>query len=225
MVENKNEVGEFFSNFSDDWDTLYGEKRNPVMRKFDSIFRKDVYQRYELTFEALGSNLKGSSILDIGCGNGIYSIDAMHNGASKVLGVDVADQMIEICKKEAIDRDISEGLDFKVSNFPVSDEMKANIGSFDFSIVMGVMDYVYDPAPFLNQLRELTNKEAYITFPGGRFIRYNLRKYRYKLLGRVHVMGYTSQEEITKLLNDAGFSDVSINYLKHSGGCYFVRAK
>lgn len=225
MVENKNEVGEFFSNFSDDWDTLYGEKRNPVMRRFDSIFRKDVYQRYELTFEALGSNLKGSSILDIGCGNGIYSIDAIHNGASKVLGVDVADQMIEICKKEAIDRDISEGLDFKVSNFPVSDEMKADIGSFDFSIVMGVMDYVYDPAPFLNQLRELTNKEAYITFPGGRFIRYNLRKYRYKLLGRVHVMGYTSQEEITKLLNDAGFSDVSINYLKHSGGCYFVRAK
>ena len=64
MVENKNEVGEFFSNFSDDWDTLYGEKRNPIMRKFDSIFRKDVYQRYELTFEALGSNLKGSTIFD-----------------------------------------------------------------------------------------------------------------------------------------------------------------
>ncbi len=225
MVENKNEVGEFFSNFSDDWDTLYGEKRNPIMRKFDSIFRKDVYQRYELTFEALGSNLKGSTILDIGCGNGIYSIDAIHNGASKVLGVDVADQMIEICKKEAKDREISEGLDFKVSNFPMTDEMKADIGSFDFSIVMGVMDYVYEPEPFLKQLREVTNKEAYITFPGGRFIRYNLRKYRYKLLGRVHVMGYTSEERITKLLNDAGFTEVSINYLKHSGGCYFVKAK
>ena len=81
MTDSKNEVGQFFSDFSDDWDTLYGEKRNPLMRKFDSIFRKDVYQRYELTFEALGDNLQGSTILDIGCGNGIYSIDAIQNGS------------------------------------------------------------------------------------------------------------------------------------------------
>ena len=225
MTDSKNEVGQFFSDFSDDWDTLYGEKGNPLMRKFDSIFRKDVYQRYELTFEALGDNLQGSTILDIGCGNGIYSIDAIQNGASKVLGVDVADQMIDICKKEADARNINEGLDFTVSNFPMSEELKSKVGTFDYSIVMGVMDYVYDPAPFLKQLREVTEKEAYITFPGGRFIRYNLRKYRYKLLGRVHVMGYTSEETINGLLKEAGFNEVSINYLSHSGGCYFVKAK
>jgi 2-polyprenyl-3-methyl-5-hydroxy-6-metoxy-1,4-benzoquinol methylase len=225
MAENNKDVGEFFSSFSDDWDTLYGEKRNPFMRSFDSVFRKDVYQRYELTFQALGEDLKGSTILDIGCGNGIYSLDAIQNGATKVLGVDVADQMIGLCKKVANERKISQGLNFEVSNFPVSEDMKMRIGSFDYSIVMGVMDYVYDPAPFLKQLREVTDKEAYITFPGGKFIRYNIRKYRYKLLGRVHVMGYTSEGTITKLLNDAGFNDVSIDYLRHSGGCYFVRAK
>ena len=28
MTDSKNEVGQFFSDFSDDWDTLYGEKKS-----------------------------------------------------------------------------------------------------------------------------------------------------------------------------------------------------
>ena len=27
MTDSKNEIGQFFSDFSDDWDTLYGEKK------------------------------------------------------------------------------------------------------------------------------------------------------------------------------------------------------
>ena len=38
-------------------------------------------------------------------------------------------------------------------------------------------------------------------------------------------MGYTSEETINGLLKEAGFNEVSINYLSHSGGCYFVKAK
>ena len=54
--------------------------------------------------------------------------------------------MIEICKKEASTRNINEGLTSIVSNFPMSEELKSKVGTFDYSIVMGVMDYVYDPA-------------------------------------------------------------------------------
>lgn len=225
MTSQKNDVGAFFSRFSKDWDTLYGEKRNIVMRVFDYIFRRDIYQRYEMTFKALEGNISGSSILDIGCGNGIYAIDAIKKGASQVTGIDVAEQMIELCNQMAEKEAINDKTSFTVSNYPVSSSLRQELGNMDYAIVMGVMDYVYDPIPFLTQLKEMTNKEAYITFPGGKFIRYNLRKYRYKMLGRVHVLGYTSESEIESLLKESGFSDISIDYLSHSGGCYFVKAK
>jgi len=224
MKDKNKDVGAFFSRFSDDWDTLYGEKRNILMRMFDYIFRRDIYQRYEMTFKALEEVINQSSILDIGCGNGIYSVEAIDKGASKVLGVDVAEDMIRICNEISKSKSLDNSLEFLVSNFPLEPELKEQIGYFDYAIVMGVMDYVYEPIPFLKQLKELTQKKALITFPGGKFIRYNLRKYRYKALGRVDVMGYTSEEKIRSLLLEAGFTDIKITYLSHSGGCYFVEA-
>tara|TARA_Y100000992_G_C21269839_1_gene496047 strand:+ start:347 stop:1024 length:678 start_codon:yes stop_codon:yes gene_type:complete len=225
MSKKSNEVGEFFSSFSKDWDTLYGEKRNIFMRIIDYILRRDIYERYALTFKSLNDEIKGSSVLDIGCGNGIYSIDAVKRGAKKVIGIDVADEMIEICNMSAKKENINDNLEFIVSNFPVTEEMAISIGPLDYSIVMGVMDYVYDPVPFLKQLRLMTNKKTCVTFPGGKVFRYNLRKYRYKLLGRVHVMGYKSNQEVYDLMKASGFTDIKINYLNHSGGCYFVEAE
>lgn len=225
MSKSSNEVGDFFSSFSKDWDTLYGEKRNFFMRIVDYLLRRDIYERYELTFKSLKNVISGSSILDIGCGNGIYSIDALKKGAKSVVGIDVADQMIEICNASAKKENLKDNLEFFVSNFPVSEEMYTSLGSFDYSVVMGVMDYVYDPIPFLKQLKSLTNKKTCLTFPGGKAFRYNLRKYRYKLLGRVHVMGYKSSQEVHDLMKASGFKNIKINYLTHSGGCYFVEAE
>ncbi|MDM5360384.1 class I SAM-dependent methyltransferase [Peribacillus sp. ACCC06369] len=46
------------------------------------------------------SNLKGKSILDLGCGTGHFSRYCIENGASKVLGVDISRNMIEQAKKD-----------------------------------------------------------------------------------------------------------------------------
>ena len=223
MSKNTNEVGDFFSRFSKDWDTLYGEKRNIFMRIIDYLLRRDIYERYELTFKSI-EDISNKTIIDIGCGNGIYSIDAIKKGASRVVGIDVAEQMIKICKISSKKENLNNKPEFFVSNFPVSEDILKKIGTFDYSVVMGVMDYVYDPVPFLKQLKKITNQKALITFPGGRFFRYNLRKYRYKLLGRVHIMGYRSNDEVNNLLLESGFTDIKITYLSHSGGCYFVEA-
>lgn len=50
------------------------------------------------------SNLKGKSILDLGCGTGHFSSYCIENGASKVIGVDISRNMIEQEKKITITR-------------------------------------------------------------------------------------------------------------------------
>jgi cyclopropane fatty-acyl-phospholipid synthase-like methyltransferase len=49
-------------------------------------------------FELLG-NLKGKTIADLGCGEGYCSRNFLKQGASKVIGVDISEEMISLAKK------------------------------------------------------------------------------------------------------------------------------
>ena len=88
----------FFNSFADTFDTIYDQKRNPVMRWVDATFRSDMFIRYALTFEALGE-LKGRSVLDIVCGSGPYIAEAFKRGASRVTGLDPAPNMLALVRQ------------------------------------------------------------------------------------------------------------------------------
>src|SRR3989442_9931636 len=90
------QVGRFFSQFAKDWDDLYGGKRNFFWRAFDHAFRRDIYERYQLTFDALGKDLRGASVLDIGCGSGVYCLEAARRGAREVIGIDMTDERVAL---------------------------------------------------------------------------------------------------------------------------------
>lgn len=56
----------------------------------------------ELVLFAYGrGDIAGRSVLDLGCGNGVLAIAASYLGASRVLGVDVDANAIEIARKNA----------------------------------------------------------------------------------------------------------------------------
>ncbi len=61
-------VKELFSYRSRAWDDFYSKKKFVVWRVLDKIFRRDIFERYVRTFDRLGDDLSGKSILDIGCG-------------------------------------------------------------------------------------------------------------------------------------------------------------
>ncbi|MBU5592703.1 class I SAM-dependent methyltransferase [Clostridium sp. MSJ-4] len=46
-------------------------------------------------------NVKGKTILDIGCGYGHNSLLFAQNGAKKVIGIDLSQKMLEVAKKES----------------------------------------------------------------------------------------------------------------------------
>src|SRR4051812_7146725 len=74
------------------FDAIYRLEKSPVSRLFNKVFRKAVFQRYDVTFEKSG-DLRGKSVLDIGCGSGIYAVDFARRGAKRVLGVDFSGNM------------------------------------------------------------------------------------------------------------------------------------
>lgn len=66
-------------------------------------FRKNEsgYNRYleEPSLRAFLPNMKGKTILDIGCGFGDFSRFAMHHGVKEYLGIDISEKMITEASK------------------------------------------------------------------------------------------------------------------------------
>lgn len=218
------DVSDFFSNFADTWDFLYDGRQNLFIRWFNGKFRHDIYERYELTFLHLGDDLTGKSILDIGCGSGVYSFEAARRGASAVVGIDIAEGMISLCNRRAHECGLSDRIKFICGEFPLLTPLSALTQKFDYAVVMGVMDYIKDPLPFLTSLREQLCGYALISFPGKEWLRWQLRRWRYKLLGRCAIWHY-NEANVRKAISQSGFRRFDITYLSHSGGCYFVKAE
>ena len=217
------DVRRFFSAFAPQWDSLYGGKRNLFWRVFDHVLRRDVYERYKLTFEALGEDLSGLTVLDVGCGSGIYSFEAARRGAARVVGIDVADDMIALAQSRRSDERDRGACEFIATEFPSPTPLPALSAPFDHAIVMGVMDYVENAGTFLTALRPLVRRTAVLSFPGRHWLRGPLRQYRYQVLGRCAVHNY-EEAAIRDACLRAGFRQVSIRRLNHSGICYIVTA-
>src|SRR5580692_10853757 len=139
-----------------EWDAenfaaIYRLERSPWSRAVNRVFRKAVFQRYEITFREAG-DVAGKSILDIGCGSGIYAVDFARRGAKRVLGVDFSGNMLRLAREEATRRGVDEICDFRQADFSEA----AFDEAFDVAIAMGVFDYLPDPAPFLQKMASVT---------------------------------------------------------------------
>jgi 2-polyprenyl-3-methyl-5-hydroxy-6-metoxy-1,4-benzoquinol methylase len=221
MSQQEHKVENFFSSFAPQWDTLYGEKRNALWRLFDATFRRDVYDRYAFTFETIGKDARGKTVLDAGCGNGIYCLEAARRGADRVLGVDVAPGMVQIASQSAQQEGFADRCKFQVGQFPDAAPEITKQGPFDYLILTGVLDYIQKPGEFLRALRPLVKGKLIASVPGRQQLRYLVRRTRYKWSGRPDVYCY-SREEVERMFAEGGFKITKLTYWTHSGGCYMV---
>jgi 2-polyprenyl-3-methyl-5-hydroxy-6-metoxy-1,4-benzoquinol methylase len=189
----------YWNNEADAFESIYTHRKSKLSNMLDSVFRKDMYERYVFTIKNC-EPIKDRTFLDVGCGNGLYSLELARKGARRVLGLDIAEVMIGRCKtaseKESLD---------KVCEFIQTDLLAYDSNEkFDVSFGIGLFDYIKDPVPVLKKMREMSKDKAILAFPRYWTWRAPVRKVRLNARG-CDVFFYT-KAQLDEMLRAAGFS-------------------
>jgi 2-polyprenyl-3-methyl-5-hydroxy-6-metoxy-1,4-benzoquinol methylase len=189
----------FWNSEADAFQRIYTHRKSKFANTLDQIFRKDMYERFVFTIEHC-EPIKGRTFLDVGCGNALYSLELARKGAAKVVGIDISEVMIGLCKQSSENENLSD-----VCTFIQTDLLDYKPEStFDVSFGIGLFDYIRDPLPVMKRMREVSTDKAIMAFPRLWTWRAPIRKMRLARKG-CDVFFY-SKAKIEKLLRDAGFS-------------------
>ena len=147
----------------------------------------------------------GDSVLDVGCGTGEVTLRAKERaGSGQVYGIDPAPEMIAMARKKATRRNLD--IDFRVG---VIEALPFPDSSLDVVTSSLMMHHLPD------DLKALGLREIYrVLKPGGRlliadFMRPTSSFANHLFLAVTHHRGLKyGIEDLRKMLNDAGFSDV-----------------
>jgi SAM-dependent methyltransferase len=188
----------YWNREADEFQKIYTHHKSNVSNLLDRVFRKDMYERYVFTIENCAP-IEGRRFLDVGCGNGLYSTRLAREGAAQVTGLDIAENMINLCRESARKEGVEDRCEFLQTDLlefsPAS--------SFDVAIGIGLFDYISDPLPVLKKMREVTTDKVIASFPRLWTWRAPIRKVRLTLRN-CSVFFYTRQE-LNRLMREAGF--------------------
>jgi 2-polyprenyl-3-methyl-5-hydroxy-6-metoxy-1,4-benzoquinol methylase len=189
----------FWNSEADAFQRIYTHRKSKFANTLDQIFRKDMYERFVFTIEHC-EPIRGRTFLDVGCGNALYSLELARKGAAKVVGIDISEVMIGLCKQSSENENLTD-----VCTFIQTDLLDYKPEStFDVSFGIGLFDYISDPLPVMKRMREVSTDRAIMAFPRLWTWRAPIRKMRLARKG-CDVFFY-SKAKIEKLLRDAGFS-------------------
>ena len=189
---------DFWNSEADAFQRIYTHRKSNFSNFLDSVFRKDMYDRYLFTIRHCDP-IPGRAFLDVGCGNGLYSLELARRGARWVLGMDISEVMIGLCKNASRNEQLDDRCHFIQTDL-LNHE---NDTKFDVSFGIGLFDYISDPAPVLKKMRELTTDKAIMAFPRFWTWRAPIRKMRLNARG-CEVFFYT-RSRIKVLMDEAGF--------------------
>lgn len=214
-----NAPGQFFHGFADTFDSLYDGQRTLVWRVLDNAFRRDIYERFRLSFERLG-DLRHRRVADVGCGSGVYLREALARGAREVIGLDAAPRMLALASRRLDGAGYAGRYQLVEGTYP---EVQLP-GGADCAIVMGVMDYVAAPVTFLRSLREqLGGGLAVISFPSWHWLRSPVREVRYRL--RSCPLFIYRKERVEAVLAEAGLRPVVLQKIEGAGQDFHVTCR
>jgi len=100
-------------------------------------------------------NLKDKTVLDVGCGGGVFS-ESMAISGGDVTAIDLAEESLEVAKLHLYESQLK--IDYKKQN--VEDFANENANSFDVIVCMEMLEHVPDP-------QSIVDACAKILKPGG----------------------------------------------------------
>ena len=205
-----------FDRDAQSFDAIYRADGSRVSRWFNRVFRKAIFERYEITFAEAG-DVAGRAVLDVGCGSGVYSVDFASRGARRVVGIDFSANMLALAEQQAAAHGVADRCEFRREEFATStiDE------TFNISIAMGVFDYLSEPAAFLHKMALLTTGKVIVSFPGHSLVREPVRALRYRVSSKGKVVFY-SEADVHRIAAAAGLRRCRVIPISSSGTGYVL---
>jgi len=198
MIEEIESQRSYWNSEANSFQKIYSHQKSTVANWLDRTFRKDMYERFQFTMQHCAP-ADGRVFLDVGCGNGLYSIELAKRGAASVVGIDIAENMLDLCREMAARENVQGRCSFVRSDLL----QFSPPGRINVSFGIGLFDYIEDPLPVLKKMREITSDRVILSFPRFWTWRAPLRKVRLTLRG-CSVFFYT-KSRIERLLKSAGY--------------------
>lgn len=139
------ELGDWFHNMN-----LGGVQTAP--RHFLGDYPAIKWERFS---HAIPSDLRGKTVLDIGCNAGFYALEMKRRGADRVLGIDSDDHYLEQARFAA---DVT-GFDVEFRNLGVY-QVEELGEQFDLVLFLGVLYHLRHPLLALDLIRRHVAKDA-----------------------------------------------------------------
>lgn len=209
------DVKKFFHGYAADFDSIYGhtKTRGSFDKLMDKLFRQSMLLRFNETLKET-ANPSINSILDVGCGSGVYCIEFLKQG-KEVVGLDIAEGMLEIARTKTAEYYNSGQISFLLSGYMEYEFQR----KFDAAVLMGFFDYIKEPVELIRKLQKDTTKEIYMSFPKkGGFLTWQ-RKLRYNM--RNCPLYFYSKKSLANILNDSGLQNRYT--IKDLGRDFFVK--
>jgi 2-polyprenyl-3-methyl-5-hydroxy-6-metoxy-1,4-benzoquinol methylase len=203
------QITKYFSKNAGLWRDIYDRKNLPFFL-LNLLLRKGIFDRWNLVFESCPS-VAGKTVLDVGCGSGLFSLHFAALGAKRAVGLDIAPGMIDMAKAQAKQRGLDSKCEFMVADFMKWDSPEL----FDVVYAIGVLEYIPDPAPFLRKMAQKSRSLVLASFPAHDRLREPLRKIRYKI--KKFPVYFHSEKDLLDLAAKAGIKKTQIIPYASSG--------
>jgi len=168
-------VHNYFDREAERFDAIY-EKDKPLHQQIgDAIFRRVIHERYSLVINAIAP--VDRTALDVGCGPARYGLELARRKCKRYVGIDVAEQMINIGRAAAERAGVADRCHFEVSDYLSWQSTE----QFDAVIAMGYYDYLEAPLPHLQKMIANCRGQIFCSLPKRWEFRTPLRMARFKL--------------------------------------------
>ena len=145
-----------------EWEkSSYGgsSKELSFIEKVATRFRAPIKKRRKILLNLLKDMVKSKTVLELGCGSGDLCFEFLKLGATKVIGIDIA----EVAIKAACEKAIAAKLQDKAVFFIKDIREDVSLPDADFVVGLGFIDYI--DAETLKKLFACIKRRFIFSFP------------------------------------------------------------
>jgi SAM-dependent methyltransferase len=188
------------------FDDLYEDERLLVR-----LLRPGLFRRRQLAVDTVRA-YEHPSVLDVGCGSGRIGEFVLEAGASRYVGIDFSEPMIDLARgrlERFGERARLVSHDFLTA--PLE-------GAFDVVLALGLFDYLPNPEAFAERMFAHCTPDGCVvgSFPAWSLVKGPVRKLRYEWLGDCPIFNY-ERGGLERMFRAAGFTRIELQAPGRSG--------